>query len=293
MLVDCLLGMALAAGIAAPPGTCDFRLAESSQYSQWARPLAELGVGASSMININGKLLGCGRNVSLSAFLAQTPEEVRRMVAQRVVPIVMGGINTSSLLVVDIEKPVRPDHFWQYNDTTLRNVVKALRLRLSTLLQIMPNATVSMYGAPTRLHLRQSETGYRRASELGLFDDVNYTTPSLYLSPGQDPANITQEVLAAATSVTRVSGEPVPLAPFLSWVHEGSPNSSHYHCAVTAAAMQTQLRVLARAGRKRVPIIAWFDGSDNKTDMCGNFANQLQWMKRNKFVPERCLHLAY
>ncbi len=144
-------------------------------------------------------------------------------------------------------------------------------------------------GAPTRLHIATAINGYQRASALGLFDDVEYSTPSLYLSPGQDPENVTQDVLQCAErGILRSNGAPVPLAPFLSWVYEGRKGGPDYHCALSAETMRRQLALLLQAGNVRVPIIAWFNGMDNKTDMCGGFRDQLMWMQQNDFVPSRC-----
>lgn len=145
-------------------------------------------------------------------------------------------------------------------------------------------------GAPTRLHMTTALAGYRRASALGLFDEVEYSTPSLYLTPGQDPANVTSEVLRCAErGISRSDGTPLPLVPFLSWVYEGPKAGARYHCALRAETMQRQLAVLEQAGAARVPIIAFFNGMDNKTDMCGGFRDQLDWMQKNHFVPQRCL----
>ena len=144
-------------------------------------------------------------------------------------------------------------------------------------------------GAPTRLHIATALSGYQRASALGLFDDVEFSTPSLYLSPGQDPENITQEVLRCAErGILRSNGAPVPLAPFLSWVYEGRKGGSGYHCALSAETMRRQLNVPEQVGNVRVPIIAWFNGMDNKTDKCGGYPDQLVWMQQNDFVPSRC-----
>lgn len=71
-----LVGFVVGAGTAAPvrarptqtmiydeqhaAGTCDFRLAESTRYSQWTAVLGNLGVSANTTVNINGEFLGSG-----------------------------------------------------------------------------------------------------------------------------------------------------------------------------------------------------------------------------------------
>jgi hypothetical protein len=157
-------------------GTCDFRLAESTQYSNWSSQLGALGVTTNTAININGEHLGSGNTVSLAAFLAQTATQVRAMVRAQVLPIVLGGVNSTNLLVIDVENPARPDALWSFhNSTLLQRVVRALRLRIAVLREIFPRATISYYGAPTRLHIAKASLGYQKASALGLFDELNYT----------------------------------------------------------------------------------------------------------------------
>jgi len=197
-------------------GTCDFRLSESTRYSAWGPELSHLGVSTNTSININGEHLGSGKDVTLEAFLAQDAATVREMVRASVLPVVLGGARTTNLLVIDIEAPARPDGLYALNETALRRVVTALRLRIAVLRQLMPHCRLSFYGAPTRLHIAQAVAGYRRASRIGLFDELDYTTPSLYLSPGQDPTATTHSVLAAAAQIRRSDGQPLPLAPFIS-----------------------------------------------------------------------------
>ena len=153
-------------------GTCDFRLAESTRYSQWTAALSALGVSANTTVNVNGEFLGSGEchvlpcivqatlrtatphaefvaagsNVSLEDFLAQDAASVRSMVLQNVLPVVHGGAGTTALLVIDIEEPARPDSFYALNDSTLVRVVDALRLRVAALKHAMPRCSVSFYG---------------------------------------------------------------------------------------------------------------------------------------------------
>jgi hypothetical protein len=114
----------------------------------------------------------------------------------------------------------------------------------------------------------------------------------MYLSPGQDPTNTTKQVLQAASNIKRSDGSLVPLAPFLSWVYEGPRSGPHFHCSLSLQAMRAQLSVLSMRGKTRVPMIIWFNGRDNKTDMCHGFVNQLAYMRRGSFVPARCQHQA-
>ena len=196
-----------------------------------------MGVTTNDTININGEHLGSGNGVPLDAFLAQDAAHVEELVRTSVLPFVLGGTRTTSLLVIDIEAPARPDALWSFNSTLLRRVVSALQLRVTVLRRVFPRAAISMYGAPTRLRISQADAGYQRASALGLFDDVDYTTPSLYLSPGQDAANVTRQVLHVARSIRKSNGTEVPLAPFLSWVFEGPKTGSDWHCALSVDTM--------------------------------------------------------
>ena len=63
MLAIVLAGLVVASTIArggSGRGTCDFRLAESTRYSNWTSALRTLGVSANTTMNINGEFLGSG-----------------------------------------------------------------------------------------------------------------------------------------------------------------------------------------------------------------------------------------
>ena len=63
MLAIVLAGLVVASTIArggSGRGTCDFRLAESTRYSNWTSALRTLGVSANTTVNINGEFLGSG-----------------------------------------------------------------------------------------------------------------------------------------------------------------------------------------------------------------------------------------
>ena len=104
-------------------GTCDWRLAQSTQYSHWN--LSALGISTGASININGEHLGSDKDTTLTQFLAQTESEIRGQVQREVVPAVKDGAATTNMLIVDIEHPLeaRPDTWWQLNQTTLHLVV--------------------------------------------------------------------------------------------------------------------------------------------------------------------------
>jgi hypothetical protein len=159
-------------------GTCDFRLAESTRYSHWISPLGALGVSANTTLNVNGEDLGSGpyrgvcvspptfgshaerwtgHNVSLEDFLAQDAATVRKLISQNVLPVVHGGASTTSLLVIDIEEPARPDGFHALNHSTLVRVVDALRLRVAALKHAMPRCSVSFYGKAVAVCLNRSK----------------------------------------------------------------------------------------------------------------------------------------
>ena len=72
-------------------------------------------------------------------------------------------------------------------------------------------------------------------------------------------------------------------------MYEGHTSQKGYHCALSRETAQAQLAVLDAAGNGTVPIIAWFNGYDNKTDLCGAYKDQLEWMRANRLVPTRCL----
>eukprot|EP01043_Picozoa_sp_COSAG02_P058090 COSAG02_NODE_7170_length_3138_cov_113.769231_1_plen_327_part_00 len=300
-------------------GTCDFRLVEENRLSAWSEELREIGVRGDNSLCIAGLAMTNWHNPNatfdLDRFCTVTREELLVFVHSKVLPVLNNDTEWRGLLTMDLENEVRPDLFHAFDDTKLAAVVEAMKLRVSVLREVLPHAGVSMYAVPSPFEnltgLPQSDRlintstrfeiaaqGYQRASRLGLFDEMAYTSPSLYMGPNWNHREITTAVLKLSESVTTSAGKPLPLAPYLSWVYFGGAKAVGLRCEVPAEVMAEQVKILMGQPKERVPIVQWWLGQDSwpscpqscvEQGFCTTNETQLAYMQRGAFVPKRCL----
>eukprot|EP01044_Picomonas_judraskeda_P010451 COSAG03_NODE_1344_length_4287_cov_2823.215377_3_plen_238_part_00 len=198
---------------------------------------------------------------------------------------------------MDLESPVNPGNLSAYNASELARVVKAIRLRVCLTRQIFPRATLGIYGTTIGIWLPGSEQGLLAAAKLGLFDDIDYLIPVLYLGKGMDAAAHTETVLRASAKVTDSTGKFVPMAPLLSWIYFGAADND---CAVsqadTTAVVQTIEKLKAEWDPSRngsIPIVQLWSGSDAETSACADKESQHKWLETTKIVPANCIPAAH
>ena len=278
--------------------TCDYRLVQESKYSGFN--LSSVGITTDTSICMNGFMSGAG-GTSIEAFVAQSEEYVRALAIKDILPKVKGGANTTSQIMLDIEKPVDRRKFHHpgrncpnkpcYNDTLAAAVAKALALRVKVAHDVFPHAKISLYG--TTVNTEPWEMGgYLRMAALGAYDGVDYIVPVLYLGTGMNATNHTSYVLSASSMITDTSGTPIPMAPLMSWIWFGNP---HRGCEISFAQAHEMLDVIATWNETRLPIVSFWSGSDtsgsNTTCGAGHPSlTQFEWMTQAQIVPERCLH---
>ena len=315
LLPEPSLGRGDSSGAAA--GTCDFRLAEENKISAWGAQLRQLGISGNSSVTVQAGLgppRGPNATANLERFYAATRQELLDNVRMHLLPTLGNDTQWGGLLTLDLEQEVRPDFFHAFDDEKLAAVVAAMRLRVSVLREVFPIANVSMYATPspfenltgiphpqvinTSARFAQAAQGYARASKLGLFDDMAFTTPSLYMGPGWNITQLTAAVLRLADSVTTSAGRVLPMAPYLSWVWFGGGKAVGLRCEEPHAVMAKQVQMLLALGSERVPIVQWWLGKDGwpscpqscvSQGLCTQNETQLAFFQRGAYVPERCL----
>ena len=134
--------------------------------------------------------------------------------------------DTQALVILDIEHPIHPSHFGDYLDDPLFDeIIAAFKLRISVVRRLLPDAELSLFGVvgppnnadEFNANFIKRIEALRLAGELGLYDELDYLSPSLYVRWGPDDklydTNI--EMTRIGIDYTEsVTGKKV--APFLS-----------------------------------------------------------------------------
>ena len=144
-------------------GTCDFRLVEEQKLSAWIDDLKKIGVRGDNSLCIAGYAMTnwhcrdpdptalCHNSTfDLTKFCTTTRQELLGFVRTHVLPALHNDTQWRGLLTMDLENQVRPDFFHAFSDAKLEAVVTAMKLRVSVLREVFPNAGVSMYMSPPR-----------------------------------------------------------------------------------------------------------------------------------------------
>jgi hypothetical protein len=160
--------------------------------------------------------------------------------------------NTHDLIVIDIEGKFSPNRFGQYyEDGTLGEIIEAFKRRIRVVREILPCAKISLYGViiphglanPDNPDFVKSVWGYREAGRLGLYDELDYVTPVLYMRWGPDDK---KHQFGSIGAYTRMGVEYAacltdrPLAPYLS-LRVANRNSHHDDQPVRAEEAKGQL----------------------------------------------------
>ena len=293
----------------APSTACaDWRLVQQDEYSRLA-DLPRLGLSSGESICWGGHWCGAGDKLDLAQFVAMNASTVRALMAtpdKKPSANASGPTthaNTTSLIVLDIEHPLSFSTMGEMSDTLLASVVAAVRLRIRTARSLFPKSTVALYNQRMRTNSSAALEGYRRASRLGLYDDVSHLIPVLYLKgDGSSAVEEVEAQLRAAATITNSTGGHIPLAPFLSWLYFGSSGAERY-CAVSNSDARAVTAVIERLSRelppqpRPIPIVHLWSGSDtwrprgslgkNCTGWRATCAED-EWLEKTEIVPKRC-----
>ena len=288
-----MLLLAAAAAAAAAP-TCDYRLVEESKYSAFSLH----GLSTTKSICMNDYFSTSHADMTLQDVI-DAPNATIRENALKIAAHTINGTDTTSLVILDLEYPIQYNEMWYYNDSLLAAIVGAVRRRVQITQTIFPRAPIALYDEHAQLNATVME-GYRRASALGLWDDVAFLIPVLYMGGAkfENATNRTIEVLTAtAGHKTTSRGAAIPMAPVASWLY--FPNQ----CAMPFAVAHEILATIERLSYTLppqptpFPIVHFWSGKDNETSQASGKDRpcdvpptaQRDWLEGAQIVPKRCL----
>lgn len=252
---------------------CDIRFSLQSRYAT-AIDLSAFGV-TNNTVTISGVALLAPNEITVSDFIAKTDAEIRAALENH---LLSRGIHsdTNHLIVIDIEPrdasmdPARAFspaslHLWE-GDPRQEQIIEGYKRRIAVAREVLPRAKLCLYQVIAPLDKGRDTPGfqrrmhaYRRAGELGMYDRLDYISPSLYIHYGPNDVDPergitldtiyawleaqTRQGIEASLTLTRSNGAHIPLAPFLSfWVF--NPSSADNRKPISDEIMRRQLRML-------------------------------------------------
>jgi hypothetical protein len=194
-----------------------------------------------------------GNITSLAGFVAQSADETRQRLVHYVTDgsgkSIVGGFNTTNLIILDIEGPVPLKMLGVWlaaeranGSTTFSDVVRAHKLRLAVARQVFPNAALAVYGSPAQprsysgMNYSLASEGYIEACKRGLLDNATYLLAVQYFGRNtsdeaaheQELDRTVNETLALAIQLKRSNGSAIPIVVNTKPTYSGGPLVSPY-----------------------------------------------------------------
>lgn len=180
-----------------------------------------------------------------------------------------GGNETTNVIVVDIEAcegACHPRHFWNYTDAELKPLVAAFVRRMSVVRKWLPKATLGLYGTCVHDTNGINVTGYQRAAQFGLFDDIDILVPVMYLGTATPAYTNAIERLSNSSLVKRRDNSTMPMWPNLRFAYFGGRGSDW---PVSADKAYDQIKAIEEwdggPGNTSIGGVLYWNGHDNDT----------------------------
>ncbi len=107
--------------------------------------------------------------------------------------------NFCGQIILDIEGLFHPEGWYLLNSQDQADVFRGFIRRIAVIKRIFPKAALSLYGTPvlnaTGVNAGEVVAGLKAAVVAGVFDQVDYLIPVLYLRNGPDDPGCTTEAL--------------------------------------------------------------------------------------------------
>lgn len=233
----------------------DLRLSLHDTYADWYTPD---GCYPDQVITISGSSLKAGIADTFGAYLGYTEQQVTDHFDTYLDNHPEIDRDTDGIVIIDMESPVHPRDWWTYEDPDQLAILNAVKMRINVAHTLLPNAKLSLYGVafPHRLgdnndpdFIARMET-FARASDEGVFDNLTYLTPVLYIRYGPSDtsyasiAAYTQQGIEASRQITKSDGRLFRVVPIMfPKVFNGG--SLHHDTCAPLSEHQTQLDVFA------------------------------------------------
>eukprot|EP01047_Picozoa_sp_COSAG01_P022303 COSAG01_NODE_1319_length_10746_cov_23.542125_10_plen_370_part_00 len=299
---------------------CQYWLCEESNAGGYSRlNLTGTGIQTHRTISINGDDFGAGKTMpyangslshvpmTLAAFINDTlfsDAFLQRLVRKRLVPRIFGGTSTTNVLILDLEYPfpwVHPCEYGGLNDTALAAVVAATRRRVRVIRQVLPNAGVALYSTvgctdPKAL------TGYSKAAQLGLFNELTYLVPVVYMGAKTLASKVAFNALNDSLALRPTdSSRQLAMLPLFTWLVSRKSGGKFYGCSLSLARLHNEMAAVrqwdaSQPQRRVAAMVFWTPGDTGVSGpghACGRNSPEMnyeEWLRRANIVPHSCPH---
>lgn len=190
------------------------------------------------VVSISGGFFLAHKDDSLGDFLAATQADVEQRLGTYKALHPEVDPNTAGIIVMDIEGPFHPKDLHTYSESNQDAIVDAFQVRIAAARNVFPNAELAIWGTlvPDPQGREDNAVYLARlaalieAGEEGLYDDLDYLTPVVYLRFGCDDEingpcdprwdtidEFTQMAVDGSSQLKKSNGASVPLLPFFAF----------------------------------------------------------------------------
>lgn len=256
------------------PNVCDIRIIQQSTYS--SLDFSRYGVSNNGW-SIGGSHFLAGDTHNLEVSLAKTRQEVvdNLLTYKDRFP----ELKDDEFIIMDIENEIAANRIGNYNDNInlQKDIIAALKMRVEATREVFPNAKLALWNAPKSMargvvtpEFLEAMEGIYRAASQGLFDEIDYVIPNVYIRYGVDdlPANylsfeqMTRTGIEYAETIHKSDGSAIPVVPMLS-IHVANGSSSEVRVDTWIA--QEQLRIIQEYSK--VEFVSYWIGNDEYRDI--------------------------
>lgn len=274
----------------------DLRLSLQNSYVPWLevstpaprelhterQPLPEnIGDSAPSVSNrawtMGGYAVHASIKDTVEQFLSYSEHQIRSQLNVYLTANPTLSPQAKDLIILDMEHPVHPKDLGKYKGAQQTQIVEAFKTRIKVVRQQFPKAKLSIYGVilpnpqgdSSTAKFKQMMQGYIRAGQLGMFDDLDYLSPVLYLrfAPGEKTYNYieayTRQGLEASREVQTSKGMQLRLVPFLSPKVFNGGSKYDQQCAPVES-IQNQLRIIRQYPYVET-VVLWVGDAESAT----------------------------
>ena len=205
---------------------------------------------------MGGFALLSSKGDSVEKFLSYSEVQIRDQLKSYLKQHSALNPNTDDLIILDMEHPIHPKTLGEHSGARQAQIIEAFKMRIKVARQELPHAKLSLYGVivpnasgdSSRTKDRTMIQGYTRAGQLGMFDDLDYLSPVLYLRFGPQEKGYNameaymRQGIEASRAIKTSKGTPLPLAPMLNFKISNSNSKAKQQC-IPVESIQKQLKI--------------------------------------------------